>query len=256
MKLRPREDPEDVMDQAATPPPVSPHRSLPSPQNVSPLGAVLSYLVPGLGQMVQGRFGKGLLFFVCVYVLFFYGMYLGAAEVRIEQRTYRLNGSVYLPAQPMDKQAEGMASRLRQLVDGLYMRPQFLGQFWMGIVVWPALVQYWNMDPVVEAERQRQLEDRYEEWERLSENAEERQRVEREIAALEAQARHPYFGDWMREPSQRTINAVHNGSDKRMELAWVFTVIAGVLNIMVIYDAFAGPAYRPEEPHPSEPAKE
>jgi hypothetical protein len=28
-----------------------------------------------------------------------------------------------------------------------------------------------------------------------------------------------------------------------LELGWVYTVIAGVLNIMVIYDAVAGPAF-------------
>ena len=40
-------------------------------------GAILSYLVPGLGQIYQGRVGKGLLLFVCLYGMFFYGMYLG-----------------------------------------------------------------------------------------------------------------------------------------------------------------------------------
>ncbi|MFQ3651638.1 MAG: DUF6677 family protein [Gemmataceae bacterium] len=248
------------MDQPATPAPkslsASPSNSLPSPHHVSPLGAVLSYLVPGLGQIVQGRVAKGLLFFVCIYFLFFYGMYLGAAEVRIDQRTYRLNSSVYLPVIASNNGPELKTGRFRNLPDCLYMRPQFLGQFWMGIVVWPALVQYWNMDPIVEAERLRQLEDRYEEWERLAENPEERRRVEQEIATLEQQTKHPYFGDWMREPSQRTINAVHNGTDKRVELAWVYTVIAGVLNIMVILDAFAGPVHRPDEPHQPEPAKE
>ena len=33
--------------------------------------------MPGLGQIVQGRLGKGLLFFVCLYTLFFYGLFLG-----------------------------------------------------------------------------------------------------------------------------------------------------------------------------------
>jgi hypothetical protein len=47
----------------------------------------------------------------------------------------------------------------------------------------------------------------------------------------------------MREPSAEAINAVSNASDKRLELAWVYTVIAGVLNIMVIYDAVAGAAF-------------
>ena len=38
---------------------------------------VLSYLVPGLGQISQGRVAKGFLFLGCLYGLFFFGMYLG-----------------------------------------------------------------------------------------------------------------------------------------------------------------------------------
>jgi hypothetical protein len=247
------------MDQPAQTPPSTPD-AIPSPSNVSPLGAVLSYLVPGLGQIVQGRVAKGLLFFVCIYVLFFYGMYLGAAEVRVDQRTYRMNGSVYLPTaiswEKLQNAPQTKVGRIRGLLSAFYARPQFLGQFWMGIAVWPAIAQYWVMDPVAEAERLRQLEDRYDELERQQANGEGVQRVLQEIADLEAQGRHPTFGDFMREPSHRTINVVHNGTDKRVELAWVFTVIAGVLNIMVIYDAYSGPAHRPEEPKKPEPPKE
>ncbi len=45
---------------------------------------------------------------------------------------------------------------------------------------------------------------------------------------------------------------MHTSGDKLLELGWVFTVIAGVLNVMVIYDALAGPAFLPtdEEPTP------
>ena len=53
-------------------------------RDFSPVAGLLSYLVPGLGQIVQGRVGKGLLFFVCIYSLFFYGMYLGSGSVTIE----------------------------------------------------------------------------------------------------------------------------------------------------------------------------
>ena len=49
-----------------------------SPQrNYSPLAGFLSYLVPGLGQIYEGRVGKGVLFMVCLYGMFFFGMYLG-----------------------------------------------------------------------------------------------------------------------------------------------------------------------------------
>src|SRR5437763_670048 len=47
------------------------------PHRPDPFAALLSYLVPGLGQIYQGRVGKGVLFLVCLYALFFYGMFLG-----------------------------------------------------------------------------------------------------------------------------------------------------------------------------------
>src|SRR5258707_69630 len=47
------------------------------PRKLDPLAAVLSYLLPGLGQVMQGRVGKGVLFFVCLYGLFFYGLWMG-----------------------------------------------------------------------------------------------------------------------------------------------------------------------------------
>src|SRR6266849_4666080 len=48
-----------------------------NPHPLDPWAAFLSYLVPGLGQIYQGRVAKGLLFCVALYALFFYGMYLG-----------------------------------------------------------------------------------------------------------------------------------------------------------------------------------
>ena len=64
---------------------------------LSPMAGVLSYLVPGLGQIVQGRVGKGLLFAVCIYTLFFYGLYLGSGSATVLGRTYRVSSNVYLP---------------------------------------------------------------------------------------------------------------------------------------------------------------
>ena len=54
----------------AAPPPVSAPPA--APPKLDPFAALLSYLVPGLGQIYQGRVGKGLLFMVCLYLLFFY----------------------------------------------------------------------------------------------------------------------------------------------------------------------------------------
>jgi hypothetical protein len=183
------------------------------PREYNYLAGVLSYLVPGLGQITQGRVGKGVLFLVCIYTLFFYGMFLGSGTVQAREphgseppREYRLVGSVYLPDTYDER---GNANGLPRVVVNLYNRPQFVAQFWVGLVVWPALWQYAHFDP-----RNPEQPD-------------------------------PLLGTFMRQPSDETLNAVHTSSDKLLDLGWVFTVIAGVLNVMVIYDAIAGPAFPP-----------
>ena len=166
--------------------------------------ALLSFLVPGLGQIYQGRVGKGVLFLVCIYALFFYGMYLGGGTVQAGSppATYTVSGPVYLPQAP--KQNAPLPN-LPGWANDLYNRPQYLGQFWVGVVAWPALLQYLNYDENKDAG--------------------------------------PIFGRFERTPTDEALNAVHTYGDKLTELGWVYTVIAGVLNIMVIYDAFAGPAF-------------
>lgn len=188
---------------------------MPSPPEYNPYAAVLSYLVPGLGQIVQGRIGKGLLFLVCLYSLFFYGLFLGRGEAAVidpnhdfESQTltrYQLDNNVYLPsARDRNEHFPQANSGFSSLANDLYNRPQFLGQFWMGMVVWPAILQYNFADH---------------------------------------SKPHPYFGTFMRTPSVESLNAVHTSRDKLIDLGWVYTVIAGVLNILVIYDALAGPAF-------------
>jgi hypothetical protein len=179
---------------------------VPPPEN-GPLAALLSYLVPGLGQIYQGRVGKGILFFVCVYTLFFYGMYLGSWK------------NVYLP----DTAAMSNPWNLPTWAANLYNRPHFIGQFWVGIAAWPAVYQYYVYDP-------QRNED-------------------------------PPLRGFQRQPSEEELQKLQRNGDKTWDLAWVYTVIAGVLNVMVIYDAFAGPAFvvrpaRKEEqpPHAAAPA--
>jgi TM2 domain-containing membrane protein YozV len=180
------------------------------------LAAVLSYLVPGLGQILQGRIAKGLLFFVCVYSLFFYGMYLGSGSITINGVHYQVTGNVYLP----DTAAKNNTWNLPAWAANLYNRPQFLGQVWVGIAAWPALYHY--CVPPDRADRDDEKDKAESVW--------------TQVRSFE------------QTPSEDAINAVHTSGDKLIELGWVYTVIAGVLNIMVIYDAFAGPAFPPKKP--------
>ena len=209
------------------PPPTSPPPAAPAAEPPPPLrdyaAAALSYLIPGLGQVYQGRTGKGLLFFVGLYALFFYGMAMGQWR------------NVWLPDVSDDRQFPPVAV-LDQSLGGpfkaAYYRPQFLGQFWIGIAAWPAVVQYAGFDPQKE-----------------------------EGPAFGSFQRTPPEGGPNDDPDRITLNKLQRDGNKRWDLGWVYTVIAGVLNLLVIYDAFAGPMFReaPEEekkpdPTPAPPA--
>ena len=106
----------------------------PPPIKFDPFAALLSYLVPGLGQVYQGRVGKGLLFFVGLYGLFFYGMAMG------QWRNVWLPDTTGLP--PMVAGGREFPG----LPTALWYRPQFLGQFWIGTAAWPAVCQYVTFD--------------------------------------------------------------------------------------------------------------
>jgi hypothetical protein len=177
-------DPEnDFMTQAA------PQDASPSlPPAYSPLAGLLSYLVPGLGQIVQGRIAKGLLFFVCLYGLFFTGMAMGDWK------------NVYLAAAPR-KDLVVLGVRLPRFATDVWNRLHYAGQFWIGVAAWPALLQYNNVHV-------------------------------------------QFLGDFEREPKEDEESEINRSKGKLPDVAWVYTVIAGVLNILVIYDAVAGPAFQ------------
>ena len=82
-----------------------------------------------------------------------------------------------------------------------------MGQFWIGVAAWPAILQY-----VLRPDEQGRA--------RSSGRSSERRPEERHGERLERER------------------------DKHWDLGWVYTVIAGVLNLLVIYDALAGPMFR------------
>jgi TM2 domain-containing membrane protein YozV len=170
-----------------------------APPKFDVFAAVLSYLIPGFGQIYQGRVGKGLLFCLSLYVLFFYGMFLGHWS------------NVFLG----DTASRFPAWKLPALLNNLYNRPHFAGQFWMGIVCWPAIYHY-NADPPNQP----------------------RGPIDN---------REDFIKKFQAAPDESELNALQRDGDKRWDLGWVYTVIAGVLNVLVIYDALAGPAFGPND---------
>jgi hypothetical protein len=185
--------------------------AMPTPSKLDPFGAVLSYLVPGLGQIVQGRLSKGVVFFLGVYGLFFYGQFLGQGH------------NVYLG----DSAPKVLAGNVPRLFVNLWNAKQFAGQFWVGIAAWPAIYHYWH-DAPVESEEHKAIVAQLDNltW------------LQRTQIAL---------------PEER-LNELQRDGDKRWDLGWVYTVIAGVLNVLVIFDALAGPAFIPDSEAKGKPA--
>ncbi|MFM8273003.1 MAG: DUF6677 family protein [Gemmata sp.] len=164
------------------------------PVKLDPLAALMSYLIPGLGQIYQGRIGKGLLFFGGLYLLFFYGMWMGQWR------------NVWLPDTDDLPDVAFAGQQLGGVPKAVSYRPQFLGQFWIGIAAWPGVYQYATFDKTKDEG--------------------------------------PMFGKFQRMPEEKELNELQRNGNKRWDLGWVYTVIAGVLNLLVIYDALAGPMFR------------
>ena len=186
----------------------------PGKRKLDPLAAFLSYLLPGLGQIVQGRVGKGVLYFVCLYGLFFYGLSMGNWK-----NVWLADYSAQPPV------AVGGFALPKGAMKDLSYRREFAGQFWIGIAAWPAILQYQTTEALPKGD-----DPGKESWQPKS-NA--------------------IFGSYMQVPPEAELNRLQRDGDKRWDLGWVFTVIAGVLNILVIYDALAGPVVKEDdEPAP------
>src|SRR6516165_11829798 len=58
-----------------------------------------------------------------------------------------------------------------------------------------------------------------------------------------------YFGmneilwGFMSEPAQNVLNGLHPRLGKLVEIGSMYTAVAGLLNVLAIYDAYEGPAY-------------
>jgi hypothetical protein len=170
------------------------------------LAAFLAWLLPGLGHIYQGRTGKGVLFFVCIVGTFVYGLTIGQGRV-----VYASTADVFS----------------KEFLE----RWQYICQVGVGLPALPALVQ--------------------------------RERINDGKRALvhDNFMRPPYNdppehmkdGFWSPDQTDRNRTVQHPDELSKwnydlgdlFELGTVFTVIAGLLNILAIYDAYGGPLVIP-----------
>jgi hypothetical protein len=135
------------------------------------LAAFLAWLFPGAGHFYQRRHAKGIIFLVCIFGTFLYGMLITEGR------------AVYARWHPRSE---------RHL--------SYLCQLGVGLPSLPALVTAT--------------------WER------------------------PFLNtSWYWPPTAAELDDLHKRMGFRYELGKVFTMIAGLLNVLAIYDAWGGPAY-------------
>jgi TM2 domain-containing membrane protein YozV len=177
------------------------------------VAALLAWLIPGLGHLYQGRTLKGVLFFLTVCGLFFFGSWLGAWRVvylRWDNDEWRFSYlaqlGVGLPAFPA-------------AFDALDVRPAFAK-------VAPPLADY-QSKPLTTRELQALCE-------RLSVPRSDSS-LEMKKDLVESGARYVV--------ALEEVDDLHRKYGVTMHIAAIYTLIAGLLNILIIYDAAAGPAH-------------
>jgi hypothetical protein len=172
------------------------------------LAAFLAWLVPGMGHLYQGRSGKGILFLVCIVGTFLYGLYIGDGRV-----VYASTADVFS----------------RQFLE----RWQYICQVGVGLPALPALVQ---------RERMRQNKEPWlADWFMRPPHKNPPQHMQQGFQSVDRtdpnrRVRHPdEMAKWNYDLGEY------------FEIGTVFTVIAGLLNILAIYDAYGGPLVVPPE---------
>jgi len=181
------------------------------------LAALLAWLVPGLGHLYQGRILKGVLFFVTICGLFFFGSWLGSWRVVYlrwdnEERRfpYLAQVGLGLPALPA-------------ALDAFDARPTFARLL-------PPLADY-ESKPLTKLELESLCER----------NSLPRWGTSEEMKSRLAE-RGVNYAVTMDE-----VDELHRRYGVTMHIAAIYTLIAGLLNVLVIYDAAAGPAHYQED---------
>jgi len=179
------------------------------------LAAVLSWAVPGLGQLYQGRTTKGSLFMVGILTTFVFGLWLGGGKV------------VYASWKPGDT------------------RWAYVCQAGAGLVALPAVVQSVQ---VLGPARQPLFLNGF-----MAPPLAPGQYVSRayadRLAAHEAGIRPDDFFDKppLKQFRHDQLSQWHRQLGKFFEIGTLYTMLAGLLNLLVIYDAWAGPLGPSEE---------
>jgi len=165
------------------------------------LAAFLAWLVPGLGHIYQGRTGKGLLFSICILGTFFYGMYIGGGRVVYASTADVLSRKFFND------------------------RWQYVCQVGVGLPALPAAVQRYRLRndkaPLIGDNFMRPPKDMQDTGSGFP--SEDKSDPSQQVVSPDELSKWSY------------------DQGEYFEIGTVFTVVAGLLNILVIFDAYGGP---------------
>ena len=187
--------------------------------------ALLGWLWPGAGHIYQRRYSKGMLFMICILGIYFFGLALGGGRV------------VYASWKPNDR------------------RWQYACQLGVGVPAFPAIIQ--SMKIKNGGKPFFILTERYP---RHSANAYE----PIPQAVLESMEDPDTLTDAFMAPPEGEIFLNENDVlgqwneelGYKFQIGTLYTVIAGLLNLLAVYDAFAGPVIERSEEKSENDAKE
>lgn len=179
------------------------------------LAALLSWAVPGLGQIYQGRLFKGRLFMGAILGTFLAGLWLGGGKV------------VYASWKPGDT------------------RWPFVCQAGAGLVALPAVVQSWQLNGVA---RQPLFASPFMAPPLVAGQYVSRTYADR-LAASDPDIDAEDFFDRppLRQFRGEQVSHWHRRLGRWFDIGTLYTMLAGMLNVLVVYDAWAGPLGTPTD---------
>lgn len=270
-------------------PPVTPSHPRLWEQKNPWIAGILAYLIPGAGHLYQGRTTKGILYCVSILGLFFWGQKMGegmvvynlpetGAVLKVVSLSFAAQfgaGAAALPAILQNQRAqqkqnrantlpapatfafegtlnpvqEGQSNRLVGKIELTPVETAFStdveGQFEGTLDGEPTTLKLGNrfaFDPAVQAGSRRSLIC----------GVVDPNTTHRWIAGTVPR---PWQNAYAAPPSNDQLQRIGGRLGKIYELALVFTWVAGLLNVLAIWDCVLGPAYGfGDEPQPSRQA--
>jgi hypothetical protein len=214
------------------------------------LAAFLAWLIPGAGHIYQRRYGKGFLFMVCILSAFFYGIFLGSSNV-VYASFRKADGQMLL-------QDDARYAYLCQIGAGLPALPALVqARRVAGANPKPPLWDGFMAPPVLVGQRVHEV------WYRrlLDTQPHEPERFKADDFSRAGDTHWRYFPN---RPSERgtdyngwmnQLSMWHQHYGSMYDLGTVFTMIAGLLNVLVVFDAWGGPMGSDQKPQPKKEPK-